>query len=98
MDYYECPLQVIENYESSGSFGWKSLVGKHVTKKPRPNILKFFGGKNYLFYLRRVIFLPEDYTFNIRMKDDEIKLRYYQAIFDLKVENIILPKAEYVIF
>jgi hypothetical protein len=51
-----------------------------------------------VFYVRRVVFLPQDFTFEFRMKRDELKLRYYQALFDLKVENVVLSPEEYADF
>lgn len=96
LDWYECPLHLVENYDVSG-FSLK-LFGKKVTKKMSKEILEFFDGKSHVFYVKRVIFHPEDFSFDFRMKDDELKLRYYQAVFDLKVSNIVLTLPEYVEF
>lgn len=95
LDEYESPCQAIDTYiVSSGSF-FSKLSGKRITKKPRNNIIKYFNEKSYMFYLRRVFFYPRDFTLEFRFKDDdEIKRRYYQALFDLRVENIILESPE----
>lgn len=94
LDEYECPCQVIETYEASSGSLLKSMIGKRVTKKPRANIIHYFGEKNTMFYMRRIIFHPHDFTLEFRITDEELKLRYYQALFDLKVENILLDSFE----
>ena len=67
----------------------QSLIGKRVKNKPRSNVLRFFESKNkYVFYIRRVVYTPEDYELNFRIPFDELVRRYYQAIFELRVENI----------
>lgn len=62
------------------------------------DILEFFNQKTHIFYVKRVVFTPEDFALNFRMKEDELKLRFFQAVFDLKVENIILSIPDYEIF
>jgi len=94
LDHYECPIQVIQNYEAE----WKGSsfvrnwvgVGKRIKNKPRSYILRYFNSKNkYIFYVRRVIFTPDDYELNFRIPFEELKRRYYQGVFDLNVENIV---------
>lgn len=79
LDLHECPCQVIENFEATKTNILKNFIGKSVSSKPRSNILRYFEKKNkYVFYIRRVIFDPEDYTLDFRMTLDELKRRYYQ--------------------
>ena len=87
----ECPLPMIENITATGIFG--KPYGKKVTKKMNSDILEFFKAKDSIFYMKKVIFRPEDYKLEFRMNEDELKLRSYQAVFDLRVENILLDKA-----
>lgn len=92
LDNDEWPLNMIENFESHGI---TKLFGKKVTKKMSSDILDFFDSKSHIFYVKRVVFKPQDYSLEFRMKDDELKLRFFQAVFDLKVENIILSIKDY---
>jgi hypothetical protein len=79
LDLYECPIQVMENFEASKVSFMKSLIGKSVSSKPRNNILRYFEKKDkYAFYIRRVIFDPQDYTLDFEMTMDELKRRFYQ--------------------
>lgn len=91
LDLHEWPIQVLENYsatsKSSSFFG--SLIGKRVTNKPRSNTLRYFEDKaKSAIYVRRVIFSPEDYELNFRMPFGELYRRYYQCLYELKIENI----------
>lgn len=92
----ECPLQTIENINASGYM--TNWYGKKVTKKMNSDILEFFKAKDSIFYMKKVIFRPDDFNLEFRMNEDEIRLRLYQAVFDLRVENILLDASEYVHF
>jgi len=94
LDLYECPLQVIENHLDSKESLFKKFIGKRVTKKPRKNIIEYFKEKNYMLYVRRVMFGPDDFSLNFRIPIKELRLRYYQVVFDIKVQNINLPSAD----
>lgn len=92
LDFDECPLQMIENYEATGV---NKFFGKKVTKKMNSDILDYFEGKTHVFYVKRVVYKPKDFKLDFRMTEDELKLRFFQAVFDLKVENILMETEDY---
>jgi hypothetical protein len=92
LDFDECPLQMMDNFEAHGV---NKIFGKRVTKKMSSDILDFFGGKTHIFYIKRVVFRAQDYSLDFRMKEDELKLRFFQAVFELKVGNVVMNEADY---
>ena len=56
--------------------------------------IEYFKEKNYMLYSRSVLFGSEDFSLNFRIPIKELRLRYYQVVFDLKVQNIHLPSPD----